>query len=215
MPIKRRDSKLTSLRNGLRESISRQRREASQLGIVDIETARRLDKQLSGARFVILLKWRSTRHLRLIKPSIPAMVGGSSNSSDSNPESLQSGASDVIRHRQGNTCDRRYCRDRFHVMLRRVTNRHTPQSHKTVENAYRRKLRIETDIGCIRRRWRSTANMRPPRSLRHINLPQVGECVHCPRSILLKSPRICQSCITGEPTIAHEMEGDDIEVFFE
>ena len=90
-------SKLTSLRNGSRESISRQRREASQLGIVDIETARRLDKELSGARFVIRLKWRSTRHSRLIKPSIPTMVGGSSNSSDSNPESLQSGASDVIR----------------------------------------------------------------------------------------------------------------------
>src|SRR6476469_5993414 len=97
MPIKLKDSKLISLRNGSRESTSRQRREASQLGIVDMEIARRFDNALRGARLLTRLKWRSTRHLRLGKRSIPEIVGGSSSSRDSNPESLESGAREVIR----------------------------------------------------------------------------------------------------------------------
>src|SRR5438128_12492570 len=91
------DSRPDNLLQGSSESTSRHRREASQLGIVDMDRTRSLDRGSTNDRDLIRRKCLSTRHLRSERLSSPDKVGGSSNSSGSNSRRAPTGEREVKR----------------------------------------------------------------------------------------------------------------------
>src|SRR5690242_20585391 len=100
----RSDSSLARLLSGSRESTSRQRRDASQLGMVESDKTRRLQTSPMGARLLILRKWRSIKHSRLASLPRPNNVGGSSSSRairfGSSCKDTSEGICGAIKHRQ-------------------------------------------------------------------------------------------------------------------
>src|SRR2546425_6001595 len=96
-PMRQSDSKPDNLLQGSNESTSRHRREASQLGIVDMDRTCSLDRGSTNARDLIRRKCLSTRHLRSERLSSPDKVGGSSNSSAAKCRSARKGAREVSR----------------------------------------------------------------------------------------------------------------------